>query len=125
MKRVFVGLAAALIFGFFLSSQASAHTPLLSIEDNEDGTIWLEGGFSDGSSGAGVKILIVEDKPYKGSKKVELYKGKRILKKTKMDKNGELTIDKPKGAYLVILDAGPGHVVEKKGPLLKAGEKSD
>ncbi|MCK4244189.1 MAG: hypothetical protein KAX20_01040 [Candidatus Omnitrophica bacterium] len=122
MKRLFIGLVAVML-GFFLSSEVSSHTPLLSVEDNEDGTIWLEGGFSDGSSGAGVKILIVEDKPYKGSKKVDLYKGKRVLKKTKMDKNGELTIDKPKGPYLVILDAGPGHVVEKKGPLLKAGEK--
>jgi len=122
MKRIFIGLAA-LMLGFLLSSQASAHTPLLSVEDNEDGTVYLEGGFSDGSSGAGVSILIVEDKAYKGSEKVELYQGKKVLKKTRLDKNGEITVDKPKGPYLIIFDAGTGHVVEKKGPLLKPGEK--
>ncbi len=124
MKRIFIGLTVVLMFGIFLSSEASAHTPLLFIEDNENGTICLEGEFSDGSSAAGVKILIVEDKPYEGSKKVELYKGKRILKKTKLDKNGEITIEKSEGSYLIIFDAGPGHIVEKKGPLLKAGEGS-
>lgn len=124
MKKLLVSLCLWLAVGLFMTSQAKAHTPLLSVEDNEDGTIWLEGGFSDGSSGAGVKILVVEDKAYQGPKAgKKLYKGKLILKETKMDKNGELTLDKPEGPYLIILDAGPGHVVEKKGPPLQPGEK--
>ncbi len=122
MKRVFIGLVAALILGLFLNSQAIAQTPSLSVKD-KDGMVYLKGGFSDGSSAAGVKILIVEDKPYKGGEKVELYNGKKVLKKTKLDKNGELTVEKPKGPYLIIFDAGAGKVVEKKGPLLKAGKK--
>ena len=124
MKRVFVGLVATSMFVFFWGTQVNAHTPLLFIEENEDGTICLEGEFSDGSSAAGVKILIVEDKPYQDSKKAELYKGKKILKKTRLDKNGELTVNKPKGPYLIIFDAGPGHIVEKRGPLLKAMTES-
>ncbi|MCK5595001.1 hypothetical protein KAI19_02355 [bacterium] len=123
MKRVLYVPLACLLLIFFLTIQAGAHTPLLLVEDNEDGTISLEGGFSDGSSGAGAIILIVKDEPYKGGEKKMLYKGKLVLAKDKLDEFGELTVIKPKSPYLVILDAGPGHVVEKKGPASKPDEE--
>jgi len=69
MKRRLVILSIVLVVGILLTISASAHTPLLSVEDNEDGTIYLEGGFSDGSSAAGVTILLVEDKPYESDPK--------------------------------------------------------
>ena len=38
-------------------------------------------------------------------------------------KNGEVKLPKPSvGKYLVIFDAGPGHVKEKKGPKLTEKE---
>ena len=121
-KDIHVSLACSMLV-FFLTIQASAHTPLLLVEDNEDGTILLEGGFSDGSSGAGATILIVKDELYKGGKKKMLFKGKLVLAKGKLDEFGELTVVKPKSPYFVVFDAGPGHAVEKKGPALKPDEE--
>ncbi len=121
-KGIHVSLACSMLV-FFLATQAGAHTPLLLVEDNEDGTILLEGGFSDGSSGAGITILIVKDELYKGGGKKLLFKGKLVLAKGKLDEFGELTVIKPKSRYLVVLNAGPGHVVEKEGSVLKPDEE--
>lgn len=46
---LFAVLACAFVF---------AHTPLLSVFDNGDGTITCEGGFSNGASAEGVEIRI-------------------------------------------------------------------
>jgi hypothetical protein len=68
----------------------------------------------------------VEDKPYEGDpKNKDLYKGKLVLLRTKMDEYSELTLDKPNIPYFVVFDAGPGHVVEKEGPPLEADEKRE
>lgn len=99
-KPFFVVILMAL--GLFLVGQALAHTPLCSCYDNGDGTITCEGGFSDGSSAAGVEMR-VEDK-----------KGK-VLIKGKMDEDSEFTFDKPPGTYKVVFNAGEGHVVEVDG----------
>lgn len=87
-----------------------AHTPLLSVYDNGDGTITCEGGFSNGASAEGVEIRIEKkDKP------IKLYdeNGKHI-EEPKLNKAGELTCKKPKGDFVVVFDAGPGHVVKVK-----------
>lgn len=102
MKKVFSILLPCILLTFFLIPHALAHTPLCSCYDNGDGTITCEGGFSDGSSAAGV-VMQVEDKPGK------------VLLKGKMDEDSEFTFDKPKGPYKVRFDAGPGHVVEVEG----------
>ena len=101
MRKTLNVLLTCMLLGFFLAPQAIAHTPLCSCYDNGDGTITCEGGFSDGSSGAGV-TLRVEDKD-----------GKALLK-GKMDEDSEFTFNKPKAPYKVLFDAGPGHVVEVK-----------
>lgn len=92
------------ILGLFLtmSGQAFAHTPLCSCYDNGDGTITCEGGFSDGSSAAGVGLRVVDKK-------------EKVLVKGKMDEDSEFTFDKPSGDYKVQFDAGPGHLVEVDG----------
>jgi hypothetical protein len=125
MQRRLVILSVVLVVGLLLVVPAGAHTPLLSVEDNEDGTIYLEGGFSDGSSGAGVTILLVENEPYQGElpEGKELYNEKLVLLRTKLDEYGELTLDKPEVPYFIVFDAGPGHVVEKEGPPLTEEEK--
>ena len=81
---------------------AIAHTPLCSCYDNGDETITCEGGFSDGSSAAGVEIRVVD-------------KDGKVIIKSRMDEDSEFTFDKPKDSYKVQFDAGPGHIVEVDG----------
>jgi len=91
-----------LVFGLFLAGQALAHTPLCSCYDNGDGTITCEGGFSDGSSAAGVEMRLLDA-------------NEKVLIKGKMDEDSEFTFKKPDGPYKVQFDAGPGHLVEVDG----------
>ncbi len=82
-----------------------AHKPLLTVEDNDDGTIYVETGFSDGSSGSGHKIVL------KNKETGE------VLSETTIPEEGyieELPI--PNVPYTVTFDAGPGHMVVKDGP---------
>lgn len=100
MKKLTIVLTLAAMVAF--AGQAFAHSPLMSCFDNGDNTITCEGGFSDGSSAAGVKLYVKDGN------------GKTVLD-TKMNEDSELTFDKPAGAYMVIFDAGEGHAVEVNG----------
>ena len=51
-------LAVLLSLGF--GAGAQAHTPLFDCFDNGDDTLTCEGGFSDGSSAAGVSIRVLD-----------------------------------------------------------------
>ncbi len=96
---IVVGLVAlAAVF----ASQVQAHTPLCACYEGGDGTVICEGGFSDGSSAAGMEVRVVD-------------KGGDVLTKGKMDDFSEFVFDRPEGPYKVIFDAGPGHEVEIKG----------
>lgn len=101
-KRRIVGPAILLALSLFLCGQAFAHTPLCSCYDNGDGTITCEGGFSDGSSAAGVQMRVKD-------------KGGQVLIEGILDEYSEFTFDKPSGDYTVEFDAGEGHLVEVKG----------
>lgn len=98
-KKVMIGVFS---FGLFFAHTALGHTPLCSCMDNGNGTITCEGGFSDGSSAAGVQMR-VEDA------------GGKVLNKGKMDPNSEFTFDKPAGPFKVVFDAGEGHIIEVDG----------
>ncbi|WP_020587098.1 hypothetical protein [Desulfobacter curvatus] len=100
--RLTVLIFAAMVFGFFITPLCQAHTPLCSCYDNGDGTVTCEGGFSDGSSAAGVQMR-VED----GAGKV--------LIQGKMDDDSEFTFDKPAGDYKVQFYAGEGHEITVDG----------
>ncbi|MBN2232624.1 MAG: hypothetical protein JW781_07380 [Deltaproteobacteria bacterium] len=80
---------------------ALAHTPLCSCWDNGDGTVTCEGGFSDGSSAAGVRMVVKQD-------------GKEVVA-GQMDESSQFTFEKPAGAYKVRFEAGEGHEVEIDG----------
>ena len=99
MKKTLIALAAALAFTVLLIPLSYAHTPLCSCSDEGDGTILCEGGFSDGSSAAGVKIRVVDSQG-------------KVLIEGVMNEDSEFTFKKPKGEYTVIFDAGPGHLVK-------------
>ena len=91
-----------LILGsLLLSSSLFAHTAIMSCFDEGDGTITCEGGFSDGSSAAGVKF------------KVEQH-GKTVVS-GKMSEDSEFNFKKPNGSYNVVFDAGEGHRVHISG----------
>ncbi len=82
------------------------HTPLCYCYLNGDGTITCEGGFSDGSSASGVEMAVKDTND-------------KVLVEGKMDELSEFTFEKPEVPFIVIFNAGPGHVVEIKGEDIK------
>lgn len=103
MTKTMKGLPALAFLACLLAPvPASAHSALCSCFDNGDGTVTCEGGFSDGSSAAGVRVFVRDA-------------ADATVARGKMDANGEFTFDKPQGDYTVIFDAGPGHQVEING----------
>lgn len=101
MKKLVMATAVAtMILG--LGAMAGAHSPVCTCYDGGDGSITCEGGFSDGSSAAGV-VMSVQDAS-----------GKELLKGA-MSKDNEFTFKKPAGDYQVVFDAGEGHKVVVKG----------
>lgn len=96
--------ALTAIMALWLVNPAQAHKPLLAVEDNQDGTIYVEAGFSDGSSAAGHKIVFKDEKSGK------------VLSEHRVGEDGTLELKKPTVPYTVTLDAGEGHVVTVNGP---------
>ncbi|WP_242518971.1 hypothetical protein [Halochromatium roseum] len=84
------------------TATAFAHTPLCSCYDNGDGTVLCEGGFSDGSSAAGVGIRVLDAND-------------NVVIEGEMSEYSEFEFDKPDGDYKVVFDAGPGHDIEIAG----------
>jgi hypothetical protein len=104
---------AAIVTGaiiFCMTGAAQAHKPLLSVGDNQDGTISIEAGFSDGSSAAGHKIILKDEKT------------QAIISEQRVGEDGTLQLKKPSVPYTVTLDAGVGHIVTKTGPSLSTSE---
>ncbi len=95
-------LSTALAASLMVPTLAMAHSPIFDCYDNGDGTIMCQGGFSDGSSAAGVKVNVLD-----GSG--------AAVQNLVLDANGEITIDKPAGAYSMQLDAGEGHAITVDG----------
>ncbi len=99
-----------------------AHTPMLSIEDNYDGTISVEGAFSNGASMSGMPVLIVDAAKAKGSAKS--FDGRKVLFETVFDDLGCVDLLKPDvEKYLVVFDGGPGHTVSMVAPPLADDER--
>ena len=91
----------AVFLVIYFAAPLSAHTPLMACFDNGDDTITCNGGFSDGSSAAGVVMRVVD-------------RQKEVLLEGIMDEESEYTFKKPRGDFTVIFDAGPGHLVKEK-----------
>ncbi len=101
MIRKFFVLAAAMALLAFPALSA-AHTPLFSCFDNADGTIYCEGGFSDGSTAAGVPIIVKDA-------------AGEVILAGELSRNSDIEFDKPEVDYVVVFDGGEGHVVEIPG----------
>ncbi|MFW5734817.1 MAG: hypothetical protein ACOCWR_07145 [Oceanidesulfovibrio sp.] len=96
-------ITLSVLAGLLLAaSVAFAHTPLCSCFDMGDGTVLCEGGFSDGSSAAGVKMHVKD-----GSG--------NVLIESQMSENSDFEFKKPEGDYTVYFDAGEGHIIEIPG----------
>ena len=57
MKNLLFILAVAALLGA-QASPAAAHSALLNCFDNADGTFTCQGGYSDGSSATGIRIVV-------------------------------------------------------------------
>lgn len=97
-------LAAALLVTLMCVGVAQAHTLFMSMDDNEDGTVTVEGIYSTGAEAARTEV------------RLEDAASGKVLFKGKTDENGSLTFKKPGVAYVVIMDGGPGHTVTEDGP---------
>ena len=102
MRVVGVRLALGASIALGAAGMAAAHTPLCACYDNGDGTVLCEGGFSDGSSAAGVSIAVKN-------------RAGRVLVEGSMDENSVFVFDQPRGRYTVLFDAGAGHRIEIRG----------
>ena len=105
MRKILIGLFAFMVVALILNSQAFAHTLYMTVEDNEDGTVTVQGMFSTGAIAAMVEVRL-EDK--KGN----------VLWKGKTDADGECTFKKQGVPYTIIMDfgPGPGHQAREEGP---------
>jgi hypothetical protein len=100
MRRTVAGIL--LLVSVLGVRQALAHSAVLSCFDNGDDSITCEGGFSDGSSAAGVMLRVLDARD-------------KVLHEGKMDGKGTFTFKKPTGEYHVVFDAGQSHVVTVDG----------
>lgn len=101
-KRLHI-LVSGLLLLILLASTAWAHTLFMTVTDNDDGTVTIEGMYSTGGVAAATPVRLV------GPQDKVIFKGLT-------DDSGELTFGKPDTAYRIILDAGPGHTAEQDGP---------
>jgi hypothetical protein len=91
-----------------------AHRTLLMVEDNGDGTIYIEGGLSTGGAIAGAKVIVVEKSTG------------RPLWQGVLGDDGSINAPQPKSPYLVKMIQSKGHIVTKPGPLpIKVDVKDD
>jgi hypothetical protein len=102
----------ALALFAMLSVTAYAHSPLMVIEDNDDGTFTVTAGFTNGQMATGKKILLKSTAD--GT----------VLWENTLDENGELVCPKQAEPYIVYFDGGPGHSMKENGIMPKAGEKA-
>ena len=105
MRKILPGLFACLALALILNLHAFAHTLFMTVEDNEDGTVTVQGMFSTGAIAARVEVRLEDEKG-------------KVLWKGKTDDCGECTFKKPNVSYTIIMDAGPGpgHQAREEGP---------
>lgn len=106
MKRFNLICVFAVLACLALAGTALAHTPICSAYLNDDGTVTCEGGFSDGSSAAGVSMTVRTPEG-------------QVLIEGEMDEFSEFTFEKPDVPFEVEFNAGPGHAVIIKGETIE------
>lgn len=100
-----------LLFVLIFVNSLFAHSLILNLIDNNDGTIQIIGGFNTGQNAVGALV------------KVESLVSGEILLSKRLPDESEITFKIPTEEYQVILDGGPGHTVIKKGIAPQGGFK--
>ena len=104
-------LAIGVVMVSLLAGHASARTPLLYVEDNADGTIFVKATLFEGASTVGLPCTLEDE-------------AGNVLWQGNFDQYGTLTVKKPDvDPYFVVFDAGAGHVAKEQGPKLSPWEK--
>ena len=105
MKKTVITFLTCFMLVLALHSQVIAHTLYMTVEDNEDGTVTVQGMFSTGAVAVGVEVRLEDEKG-------------KVLWKGKTDDYGECTFKKPSVSYTIIMDfgPGPGHQAREEGP---------
>jgi len=93
---------------FFLFAQVFAHGLLLLVEDNRDGTIYIEAGFSTGGRPAAGASVVLRDRET----------GRSIFTGNLSDE-GRITVDQPTAPYTVTVRVDEAHSVTRNGPLAR------
>ncbi len=106
MKKIIL-LALTLLLPLF------AHRVNIMVDDNGDGTLYIETGLSTGGTAAGAKVHITERATG------------RPLWQGVIPEEGHLTTARPDVPYSVHLKMGKGHTITKQGPELLPITKSD
>ncbi len=94
-----ITVCAALVL---CASEAFAHSALLNCFDNADGTFTCQGGYSDGSSATGIRIVVKDDSG-------------RILQEAQLNADSEVVLPRPQEQFTILFDGGSGHSVEIPG----------
>ncbi|GAA3925060.1 hypothetical protein [Litoribacillus peritrichatus] len=87
-----------------VSLQARAHYPLLNCEftENEQSAteqVFCDAGFSDGTKAPNVVMEVFSEDD-------------ETLVSGHTDATAKFQFDRPEGVFFIIMDAGPGHVIE-------------
>lgn len=101
--RIPVLLAALVLIAILSGGDAWAHTLFMNVDDNEDGTVTVEGLYSTGAMAAYTPVLLKDAND-------------KVIWKGKTDEFGQCQIPKPNEPYTIFMDGGPGHRVEEAGP---------
>ena len=83
---------------FVFPNLALAHSPFFMCE-YDDGKIFCEGGYSDGSRASGVKIKLLNNDG-------------KVLEEKKLDELSSVSFMKPNEDFYILFDGGTGHSVE-------------
>jgi len=96
----------AILTGLLLTPLvATAHSVYMTLEIVDDGKLRIETGFSDGTTGAGLKVELREKSTG------------RVVGAHTMPESGIVEVDPPRVPYTATLLAGEGHEITKEGPL--------
>jgi len=98
--RVFFTLL--LLFSSLFVLPTWAHSPYCKCELDGD-FIVCQGGFSDGSGAVGTLLDVISY-------------DEEILLSSELDDQSRIQFPRPEGDFYILMDAGPGHVVEIDWP---------
>jgi len=96
-------LWTSVLLTLLLYTAAWAHTLFMSVQDNDDGTVLVQGMYSTGALAARTPVRLVGGDG-------------KTLREAVTDDAGECVLEKPAESYTIILDGGEGHRVEQPGP---------